>query len=257
MGWRESLFDKRKNIFPNVLKAHRCVDERLFSSPIRAGEWGALLVPREAGSRGSPGGSKASGYRARRAARTLIPVKPGKLRALPWCPGDAGPLPARGWQPRAPPAANLPPRKPRSTTRLAKRGHALCCCNGTDSTRQSRLIKTSCWRRRLPVTCQLMHCLADSQAPRPQSLPAINLSIPEDRAPQSPSAGLPPRCHFWYQEASLDFWLEGDEAFVHPGTEPGGADRSSGAPSAGMEVEETAALGVPKQRFFHASVKAQ
>lgn len=172
-------------------------------------------------------------------------------------PGRCWPAPSQGWQPRAPPAANLPRRKPRSTTRLAKRGHTLCCCHGTDSTRQNRLIETSCSRQQLPATCQLTRCLADSQAPRPQSLPAINLSIPEDRAPQSPSAGLPPRRHLWYQEASLDFWLEGDEAFVHPGTEPRGADRSSGVPSAGMEAEETAALGVPKQRFLHASVKAQ
>lgn len=78
------------------------------------------------------------------------------------------------------------------------------------------------------MTCQLTRCLADSQAPRLQSLTAVNLSVPEDCAPWSPSAGLPSRRHLWYKEASLDFWLEGDEASVHPGTEPGGADSSSG-----------------------------
>lgn len=78
------------------------------------------------------------------------------------------------------------------------------------------------------MTCQLTRCLADSQTPRPQSLTAVNLCVPEDRAPWSPSAGLPPRHHPRYKEASLDFWLEGDEASVHPGTEPKGADCSSG-----------------------------
>lgn len=127
------------------------------------------------------------------------------------------------------PAANLPLRKPKSTTRLAKQGQGRGrWCNGTDPARQSKLLKASCSRRGLPMTCQLTRCLADSQALHPQSLTAENLSVPEDRTPWSPSAGLPSRRHLRYKEASLDFWLEGDEASAHPGTEPGGVDSSSG-----------------------------
>lgn len=107
------------------------------------------------------------------------------------------------------------------------------------------------------MTCQLTRCLADSQAPHPQSLTAVNLSVPEDRAPWSLSAGLPPRRHPRYKEASLDFWLEGDEASVHPGTEPEGADRSSGPHQLGWRRRRQRLWGVPKHRFFHESIKAQ
>lgn len=149
-GPEESLFDKCKKIFPNGLKTLRrashpqaCGCKALFL-PVRAAG-SPVGVPR-GWRQGAPRGSRAlvTGLEGRPGPPSLSPREAPSTAGVPW---RCWPTPSQGLATQSPnSAANLPLRKLKSTTRLAKQGHALCCCNGTESTGQSRLIKTSCSR---------------------------------------------------------------------------------------------------------------
>lgn len=150
MGWRKVCLTSVKKYFQTASRlsggppTHRRVDVRLFSSPseLRGSPVG---VPR-GWRHGAPRGSRAlvTGLEGRPGPPSLSPREAPSTAGVPW---RCWPTPSQGLATQSPnSAANLPLRKLKSTTRLAKQGHALCCCNGMESTGQSRLIKTSCSR---------------------------------------------------------------------------------------------------------------
>ena len=150
-GLEESLFDKCKKIFPNGLKTLRrashpqaCGCKALFLPVRAAGE--PCWCPERLAAGGDPGGSRSlvTGLEGRLGPPSLSPREAPSTAGVPW---RCWPTPSQGLATQSPNSvANLPLRKLKSTTRLAKQGHALCCCNSTESTGQSRLIKTSCSR---------------------------------------------------------------------------------------------------------------
>lgn len=151
MGWRKVCLTSVKKIFPNGLKTLRrashpqaCGCKALFLPVRAAGE--PCWCPERLAAGGDPGGSRSlvTGLEGRLGPPSLSPREAPSTAGVPW---RCWPTPSQGLATQSPNSvANLPLRKLKSTTRLAKQGHALCCCNSTESTGQSRLIKTSCSR---------------------------------------------------------------------------------------------------------------